>query len=59
MATGLVVLYAKHLIPERHRNSNSGFMQALPVISAAVVVVVGLLMTGASLGLVPAVRFLG
>ena len=59
MATGLVVLYAKHLIPERHRNSNSGFMQAMPVISAAVVVVVGLLMTGVSLGLMPAVRFLG
>ncbi len=59
MATGMVVLYAKHLIPERHRNSNSDLMRALPVISAAVVVVVGVVMTGVSLGWLPAIRFLG
>ena len=59
MATGLVVLYAKHLIPERHRNSESPFMQLMPVISAAVIVVVGVVMTGVSLGWLPAVRFLG
>ena len=59
MGTGLVVLYAKHLIPERHRNSESGLMKAMPVISAAVVVVVGIVMTGVSLGWMPAVRFLG
>jgi len=59
MATGLVVLYAKNLIPARHRHSDSGLMQAMPVISAAIVVVVGLVMTGVSLGLMPSVRFLG
>jgi hypothetical protein len=59
MATGLAVLYAKHLIPERHRNSQSGFVRAMPVISAAVIVVVGVVMTGVSLGWLPAVRFFG
>jgi len=59
MATGLVVLYAKHLIPERHRNSQSAFMRAMPVISAAIIVVIGVAMTGVSLGWFPAVRFFG
>lgn len=59
MATGLVVLYAKNLVPERHRNSESGFMRAMPVISAAIIVVVGVVMTGVSLGWLPAVRFFG
>jgi len=59
MATGLVVLYAKHLIPERHRDSKSLFMRAMPVISAAMIVLVGVVMTGVSLGWIPAIRFLG
>lgn len=59
MATGLVVLYAKNFLPERHRSSDSGFMRAMPVVSAAIIVVVGVLMTGVSLGWLPAVRFLG
>ncbi len=59
MATGLVVLYAKHLVPERHRSSQSLFMRTMPVISAAVIMMVGVVMTGVSLGWIPAVRFLG
>jgi nickel/cobalt exporter len=59
MATGLVVLFAKNLVPERHRNSQSPLIRALPVISAAVIVVIGLVMTGVSLGWLPAVRFFG
>jgi nickel/cobalt transporter (NicO) family protein len=59
MVTGLVVLYAKNLVPERHRRPESAFMRVMPVISAAVIVVVGLLMTGVSLGWLPANRFLG
>jgi len=59
MATGLVVLYAKNLVPERHRNSQSAFMRYMPVLSAAVIVVVGVVMTGVSLGWLPAVKFLG
>jgi len=59
MATGLVVLYAKHLIPERHRNSQSDLMRIMPVFSAAVITIVGIVMTGVSLGWLPAIRFLG
>lgn len=59
MATGMAVLYAKHLIPERHRNSRSPLVQMLPVISAAIIVVVGVVMTGVSMGWLPAVRFFG
>lgn len=51
MAIGVLVLYAKKLIPERKRASKQPFMQWLSIASAAVVVVIGLLMTGASLGL--------
>jgi len=59
MATGLVVLYAKNLVPERHRHSESGFMRAMPVVSAAIILVIGVVMTGVSLGWLPANRFLG
>jgi nickel/cobalt exporter len=59
IATGLAVLYAKNLVPERHRNSQSAFMRAMPVVSAAVIVVVGIVMTGVSLGWLPRVRFFG
>lgn len=59
MATGMVVLFAKNLVPERHRNSDSRLMRALPVFSAAVIVVIGVVMTGVSLGWLPSVRFLG
>ena len=59
MATGLAVLFAKNLLPERHRNSESLFLRAMPVFSAAVIVIVGLITTGVSLGWLPAVRFLG
>jgi ABC-type nickel/cobalt efflux system permease component RcnA len=59
MATGMVVLFAKNLVPERHRHSDSPLMQMMPVVSAAVIVVVGIVMTGVSLGWLPAVRFLG
>ena len=59
MATGLVVIYAKHLVPERHRHAESGLMRTLPVISAAVIVVIGVVMTGVSLGWLPAMRFFG
>jgi len=59
MATGLIVLYAKNLVPERHRNSESGFMRAMPVVSAAIIVVIGVVMTGVSLGWLPANRFFG
>ena len=50
MSIGVVVIYAKHLLPERARASHNPVFRWLPVASAAVVMVVGLLMTGVSLG---------
>jgi len=51
VALGMMVLYARHLLPERARNSGSGIFRWGPVASAAAVMIVGLLMTGVSLGL--------
>jgi ABC-type nickel/cobalt efflux system permease component RcnA len=57
MATGLTVLYAKNLLPRRQRTDNFVF-RYMPVISAAAILVIGLVMTGVSLGWLPAARFL-
>ena len=59
MGTGLAVLFARNLVPERHRKSDSPLMLAMPVFSAAVIVLIGVVMTGVSLGWLPAMRFLG
>ena len=50
MGIGVLVIYAKHLIPERHRTGKNLFFRWMPVASALIVLVVGLLMTGVSLG---------
>jgi ABC-type nickel/cobalt efflux system permease component RcnA len=57
-ATGMAVLYAKRLIPERRR-SNPAVVRYVPVFSAAVIVIIGAVMTGVSLGWIPAGRFIG
>ncbi|MDE3197823.1 MAG: sulfite exporter TauE/SafE family protein [Acidobacteriota bacterium] len=57
-ATGMLVLYAKNLLPETKRNDNA-FFRYMPVVSAAAIILIGVLMTGVSLGLVPASRFIG
>ena len=49
MGIGVLVIYAKNLLPESKRTSNP-FFRWMPVASAAVVLVLGLLMTGVSLG---------
>ncbi|HUA17137.1 MAG TPA: hypothetical protein VMB25_00240 [Bryobacteraceae bacterium] len=49
MGIGMIVIYAKNLLPERARTANPLF-RWVPVASAAVVLVLGLLMTGVSLG---------
>ena len=49
MAIGAVVIYAKHLLPEPQAGGAPLF-RWLPVASAAVVMVLGILMTGVSLG---------
>ena len=50
MAIGVAVIYAKNLLPESNRTGNNPFFRWMPIASAAVVIVVGLLMTGVSLG---------
>ena len=50
MAIGVLVLYAKNLIPERKRSGAHPLFHWVSVASPAIVIVVGLLMTGVSLG---------
>ena len=50
MAIGVLVIYAKNLLPESKRTNRNPFFRWMPVASAAVVMVLGLLMTGVSLG---------
>ena len=57
-ATGMAVLYAKRLIPERRR-ANHPAVRYMPVFSAAVIVIIGAVITGVSLGWIPASRFFG
>jgi nickel/cobalt exporter len=57
-ATGLLVLYAKNLFPDR-KTENNAFFRYMPVLSAAVIFVIGVVMTGVSLGWIPAGHFIG
>jgi len=50
MAIGVLVLYAKNLIPERKRTGAHPLFHWVSVASPAIVMIVGLLMTGVSLG---------
>ena len=50
MGIGVLVLYAKNLLPERHQTGDHPLFRWLPVASAGVVMLVGVLMTGVSLG---------
>jgi ABC-type nickel/cobalt efflux system permease component RcnA len=52
MAIGLVVIYAKHLLPGTGIASSHPAFRLLPVFSAAVIVCVGIIMTAASLGFI-------
>jgi nickel/cobalt transporter (NicO) family protein len=56
-STGLLVLYAKNLLPERKRGDNLVF-RYMPVVSAAAILIIGVVMTSVSLGWIPAARFL-
>lgn len=49
MAIGILVIYAKNLLPDSAKSGNA-FFRWVPVASAAGVMVLGLLMTGVSLG---------
>lgn len=50
IAVGAAVLYAKHLIPSGSSLAQGRMAKLLPVASAAVIVVIGVVMTGASMG---------
>ena len=58
MAIGALVLYAKNLLPEGGRLSTP-FFRYVPVFSAVVVIVLGLVMTGVSIGWIQPGRILG
>jgi ABC-type nickel/cobalt efflux system permease component RcnA len=58
MATGMAVLYAKSLFPER-KEKGGAFFRYMPVISAAAIVAIGIVMTSVSLGWLPTMRFFG
>ena len=50
MGIGLVVLYAKHLLPKTERTIRHPLVKLVPVLSAGVVTVIGLVMTANALG---------
>lgn len=56
MAIGILVIYAKNLLPNSER---SPFFRWVPVASAAVVMLLGVIMTGVSLGWVQPHWFAG
>jgi len=50
MAIGMLVLYAKHFLPDPAKTSRHRAFRLIPVLSALVILCLGLLMTGVSLG---------
>ena len=54
MTIGAAVLYSKRMLPERVRTARSPWMRWTPIASATIVMIVGALMTGVSLGWLPA-----
>ena len=52
MAIGLIVLYAKHLLPDSQKASRHAAFRLIPVASAAIIVCIGIIMTGVSLGVI-------
>jgi len=59
MGIGMLVLFAKSWLPDPKSTSKHAFFRLVRVISAAVVLGIGLLMTGVSLGWVKAGVFAG
>jgi len=59
MAIGALVLYARQLLPKSESANQHPAFRLLPVFSAVVVVVLGLLMTLTAAGVIQPVRFLG
>ncbi len=59
MAIGLAVLYAKSLLPDSQKTAKHMAFRLIPVFSAAIIVCIGLVMTGVSLGIIRPDRVLG
>lgn len=59
MAIGVAVLYAKNLLPDSQQTARHPAFRLIPIISAAIIVCIGLVMTGVSLGLIRPDRVLG
>lgn len=59
MAIGIAVLYAKHWLPDSERAARHPAFRLIPVFSAAIIVCIGLVMTGVSLGVIRPDRFIG
>ena len=57
MGIGALVLYAKELLPDESRIRSHPAFRFVPVFSAVVVMILGVLMTMSSLGMVQALRF--
>ena len=53
MAIGMLVIYAKNWLPESSRSADHPLLRFAPVASALVILVVGVLMTAASLRWIP------
>ncbi|HUS07483.1 MAG TPA: hypothetical protein VMZ52_14345 [Bryobacteraceae bacterium] len=56
---GILVVYAKKWLPESHKAASSPLVRILPVFSAFVILVIGLMMTAVSLGWIQPNRFIG
>jgi nickel/cobalt transporter (NicO) family protein len=59
MAIGVAVLYAKNLLPDSQKTAGHPAFRLIPVLSAGIIVCIGLVMTGVSLGLIRPDRVLG
>ncbi|MGD0361786.1 MAG: hypothetical protein ABSC93_13005 [Bryobacteraceae bacterium] len=59
MGIGVLVLYAKHFLPNSQKTAAHPAFRIIPVVSAALIVCIGLLMTGVSLGWIQPNRLAG
>ena len=59
MGIGVLVLYAKHFLPDSQKAAAHPAFKIIPVVSAALIVCIGLLMTGVSLGWIQPNRLAG
>ena len=59
MAIGVAVLYAKNLLPDSQKAARHPAFRLIPVFSAGVIVCIGFIMTGVSLGWIRPDRVLG